>query len=378
MNITIISNSLNCGGAERQIVYLAGLIKSQGHIVNFLCVNTGDFYKKILESYGINANMTYANNFSIALRKKNVFVRSLYVLIAKIKLILFVSSLKSDIVISFLELSNRINCISSFIYHSKVITGERNAIEPNVNSLFWKYYKFLMRRSDYIVCNSELAKQMWERLEPSFKNKLVTIYNIIYKPNISLSSKYYIKNNGKLHIVVPASYDNSRKNYTGLVSALKKMPEKYWNKLHIDWYGNIITTIENSPEYNETLSVIRKKPYSEMISFHNKVENIGDKMNSADFVAIFSHVEGLPNGICEAMSIGKPIIMTMVSDYNQLVQDNGFLCESHDPQSICDCLIKAIESSVDEIEYMGKKSKEIFNSLFSLEASMYKWNKLFK
>lgn len=376
MKITLISNSLNCGGAERQIVYLAGLLKQQGHNICFVCINKGTFYEKILESYGLKANYQYAEQFSFALKKKHRIIRELYKLITKIKLIVFIATLKSDVTISYLELSNRINCISSLIHNCKVITGERNAIRPVTKSLAWRYYKFLMGRSDYIVCNSEVANKMWQEIVPSYAIKLKTIYNIVYKPIILQDIKYEVRKNGKLKIVVPASYDNTRKNYTGLVSALQLIPNKYKKSFHIDWYGNINTTIENSKVYNETMAIVRNNNLGEMISFHNKVSNIGEIMETADIVAIFSHVEGLPNGICEAMSLGKPIIMTKVSDYRMLVGSNGFLCESRDPRSICNCIIRAVNLSNQDILNMGKCSKEMFNSLFSVDASLIKWNSL--
>ena len=72
-------------------------------------------------------------------------------------------------------------------------------------------------------------------------------------------------------------------------------------------------------------------------------------MNAADFVALFSYVEGLPNAICEALALGKPIIMTRVSDYCSLVSDNVFLCETPEPLSIATSLKNAIKCDFSQI-----------------------------
>src|SRR5690606_7799081 len=98
------------------------------------------------------------------------------------------------------------------------------------------------------------------------------------------------------------------------------------------------------------------------------------KMNSADIVALFSKVEGLPNVICEGMMIGKPIIMSRVSDYALLVDNsNGFLCDWNNPHSIKDVLLKASNLSKDKIIELGNKSKEKAELLFSPNSILDKW-----
>ena len=53
MKILLLSNTLNCGGAERQMVYLAKFLKRDGFSVEFVCCNLGEYYEDLLRQDGI-------------------------------------------------------------------------------------------------------------------------------------------------------------------------------------------------------------------------------------------------------------------------------------------------------------------------------------
>ena len=90
-------------------------------------------------------------------------------------------------------------------------------------------------------------------------------------------------------------------------------------------------------------------------------------------------MEGLPNAICEGMMNGKPIIMTKVSDYADLVDDtNGVLCDWDNPESIKYALLDAMQWSVDELREKGINSKNKAENLFSSKVIMNQWIKLIR
>ena len=91
-------------------------------------------------------------------------------------------------------------------------------------------------------------------------------------------------------------------------------------------------------------------------------------------MALFSWLEGLPNVICEGMTIGKPIVMTRVSDYDVLIDEtNGFLCDWNDVESIKRVLIKVIHLDRDELLSMGNCSRQKAIELFSRERVINSW-----
>ena len=58
--------------------------------------------------------------------------------------------------------------------------------------------------------------------------------------------------------------------------------------------------------------------------------------------------------------LGKPIVMTRISDYIKMVDEhNGFLCDADNTLSIQQALIDASACSQEQIKEMGVVSREI-------------------
>lgn len=352
-NILFLSMGLGSGGAERQMVSLAIVLKNKGHDVSFVCYSKEIFYAQILEKENIPIYWKIADNAI----KRIYIIRS------------FIRKGKYDAVISFLATANFLNNVSAIGGKKwKVITGERSAKQATFTSPKGKIFAFFHRYSDSIVCNSKNAKSMWLRHYPQYKDKLITIYNYIKIDKVS--SGYQIRKNGKLHILISASY-RQLKNPLVLLKALVIMDQESKNKLAVQWYGNKYFKDSVSSECDK----LREK-YSlhNVIQFYDETKNIIEKMNESDIVALFSSVEGLPNSICEGLALGKPLIMTKVSDYNVLVDStNGFLCDSESPESIKSAIVSALNLSNKELIIMGQASKQKSENLFSSEKILKQW-----
>ncbi len=357
--ILFISPSLGSGGAERQMTTMACSLKEMGYHVEFLCFLQNNFYEHLLQKNDIIVNQIISSN--------------------KIKLLFlakkFIRNKNFDVVISFLEDANFINNFSALGGKTwKVITGERSAKESTFigvkNRLFCYFQKF----SDFIVCNSENAKRLWINNYPQYENKLKVIYNTITLQPIH--STYTPKRNDKLNIIIAASYQYL-KNPIGVIKALNLMTSSQRNMIHIDWYGNASSVI-SSKVYSECCDLIKEYGLSDIISLNEATSSVQDRMNEADIVALLSNVEGLPNTICEGLTIGKPIIMSYISDYDKLVDSsNGFLVEWDNYEEIKNIFVRASELSVTQLYELGKKSKEKAKILFSKQNTINQWISLF-
>lgn len=344
------------GGAERQIVTVALLMHEKGYNVGFLCYCEGNFYAPVLIERNIPIHWKVANNYL----KRMFLVRQ------------FIRNGNYDVVISFLETPNFLNNFSAIGGKSwKVITGERSAKESTFNSRRGKIFAWFQRYSDAIVCNSNNAKEMWMKYYPQYKNKLTTIYNTVTLPKIT--SEYIPKRDGKIHIIIAASYQYL-KNPIGLIKALALLNNEEREKIRVDWYGRKEVTKGNTKAYDEAKNIINQINLNNIISLNEETKDVANKMNEADFVALFSSVEGLPNTICEGMTLGKPIIMTQVSDYKVLVDNsNGFLCDWNNIESIKNVLIDAITLNETRLIEMGRISNKKAISMFSSNVIVEKW-----
>lgn len=349
------------GGAERQIVTVGCLLKDAGFDVEYLYYADGDFYAPILEEKQIPIKCKLLPNYL----KRMFYVRK------------FIRKGNYDAVISFLETPNFLNNFAAVGGKSwKVITGERSAQKRTFLSRKGKIFCWFQRYADYIVCNSDNAKKLWITYYPQYENKLVTIYNNVTLR--SVSSSYIPKRDGRVHIVVAASYQNV-KNAIGLVNALALLNEQERGKIHVDWYGKKVIAATGTKEYDDACNAIEKNGLQDVITLHEGTTEIHDRMNEADAVGLFSKYEGLPNAICEGMMLGKPIVMTRVSDYATLVDDsNGFLCDWDSSETIKNALLRLINLRKDELLEKGKNSKTRAERLFSKERIIKQWTDFIK
>lgn len=354
--ILFILPRLSSGGAERQAVTIAIQMKRLGYDVSFICYSDGDFFENSLSEVGIVVNRKVCNYL-----KRIVFVVN------------HIRKGRFDVVVSFMPTPNFLNCLAAaFRKRWKVISSERSASEDAILSRKGRLFSTFQRYADFIVCNSENAHQMWLRHYPQYKDKIRTIYNAVCLPQIT--SQYHPLLYNRVNIVVAATVYRT-KNPMGVVNAILLMSSEERSRIHIDWYGKSEAEIGDHSEYDNVIKAIEEGNIHDTITLHDATKNIADIMNASDCVGLFSRIEGLPNAICEAMMIGKPIIMSRCSDYSVLVEEgaNGFLCDWDSPESIKDALMRTSYISKDELSEMGKASKRKAEELFSPNRVVEQW-----
>lgn len=361
MKLLLFTSSLGSGGAERQLVNLAILFKERGFEVQFVVYHTADFYKHYL----------IKNNIPLTvLQEKNKLDR-----VFKVRK--FIRQSEANVVISFLEVSNFLACMSAIGGKRwKLITNERSAKQSTFVSKRGRFFAKFQRYSDLIVCNSYNAKDLWTKYYPKYAEKLSVVYNPVLLPPVR--SEYVPRRNGKLNVIVAASYQYL-KNPIGLIKALALLEQSHRKLIRIDWYGRKEVSVGNTRAYNDSVDLIKQFNLHDVIFLHNESKDITEKMNSADIVALFSFVEGLPNAVCEGMTLGKPIMMSRVSDYKVLVDEsNGFLVNADNPQSIKEALLKALSLNDESLLKLGNVSKARAGSLFSSENIVSQWVECFE
>lgn len=346
MNILFLIDNLGSGGAQRQVATLAPLLQERGNRVTVATYFKQNFFATKLVECNVSIICINRSNYITRIFAVRKYIREG----------------KFDAVISFLDNPDFMNCFAALGGKKwKVITSERSAKEESFSNKKHKLIAWFKRFSDTIVCNSENAKNLWIKYYPEYKLKLKVIYNAVTV--ISLNKQYTPKANGKMHFVVAASFQYL-KNPLNVITAISQLGDLK-NKIELDWYGNHNSGKEVIQCYNECQNMIEELGLQDIVKLHEPTSAITEIMQQADCIGLFSHLEGLPNVICEAMTLSKPIIMSRVSDYSKLVDlANGFLCDCDDINSIANafrCMIKKNESELLE---MGKASKIKSEQLF--------------
>lgn len=361
MKILCVIDSLGSGGAQRQLVTLAKLFKRRGDDVRFLTYAPFDFFLEDLSSEHIPVYTIPPVSYGRRIYEVRKYIRQG----------------DQDIVLSFLDTPNFLSCFAAIGGKRwKLVISERSNNESYFRGWRYKIQKYFARYADAIVCNSVAARAVWEKYYPGYQSKLATIHNTVMLP--SLPVRYTPLKDGKLHLVVAASY-RYLKNTDGLIEAINLLTPLEKEKLVVSWYGNIGSGPEGGPAYKAANEKIRRYKLENSLYLYPATKEILTRMAEADAVGLFSKREGLPNTICEAMRLSKPVVMTRVSDYSLLVDgQNGFLCDSEDPASIRDALRSLLRLSAGQLLEMGNASLVKSLDLFDSAVITEKWITLFR
>lgn len=349
-------DNLGSGGAQRQLVNIGVGLLRRGYEVEFLVYDSDDFFADTLNRHHIPITHLLTRTYWQRVLRVTGYLRRF----------------KGEAVIAFLEVPGFLACLAHIGRPRwKLITNELSAKSSTFTARRNRFMNLFERFSDAKVCNSQNARAMWENHYPQFKGKYRTIYNPVAIPeDLVLEHRY--KADGILHMVVLASYQEL-KNPVRLVRALSRLSAEERARLRIDWYGQTQMEHSNTAVYDQVVRMIHESHLEKTIGMNGETHEAYGIMAQADMVGLFSTVEGLPNAICEAMTIGRPILMSRVSDHHVLADGNGILCDPESTVSIADALRQAIGKSPEELAAMGKRSAEKAAALFAKDQLIERW-----
>jgi len=102
------------------------------------------------------------------------------------------------------------------------------------------------------------------------------------------------------------------------------------------------------------------------IRYFGSTKDIRPFLQEADVFVLPSYREGMPRAILEAMAMGKPIVTTNVAGCRDTVQHekNGLLVTVRDSINLGEAMLKMYHLSKEELDKMGKRSRELVLSKF--------------
>lgn len=88
--------------------------------------------------------------------------------------------------------------------------------------------------------------------------------------------------------------------------------------------------------------------------------------------------EGFPNVVAEAMSCGKPCVVSDVGDSNMLVADSGLCVRPGKPEDLAQAVEQMLEKSAAERAKLGEKARQRIAENFSLEKMAHAYSTLYR
>ena len=352
--IILFTDSLVGGGAQRQLVGLAQLLKVQGYDVTVLTYHKNEFYLPFLEEN--NIKYVYLN------KAENKFLRIP-------QIISYIRKEKPDTLIAYQETPSLIAAIAKLMMRKiNVIVSERNTTQKI--GLNEKVRFFLFRWVDKIVPNSYSQENFIKFRYPKLTKKIKTITNFVDIDKF----QYVPKAKGDTTLIVVAATIFESKNTLGFIDALKTVRDRGLN-FKVKWFGRSELYMDYLQACYEKIKKYNLEGHIELL---DKTREIHKEYINADYVCLPSFYEGTPNVICEAMSCGRPIICSNICDNPIYVQEqvNGYLFNPTKTEEIANALQKAIETVSDGYTTLCKNSRTLAEEKLSKNIFIKKYTEI--
>jgi glycosyltransferase involved in cell wall biosynthesis len=198
----------------------------------------------------------------------------------------------------------------------------------------FRKHSFLLRKfADGIITNTTSIKELYELKGWVDKDFTRVIYNGIIATNNVPSYNFSEKFPGK-RIILTIGRLAMQKGYFHLIDAISLLNEQHNDLMFV--------VLGDGRLRNRLLSYARKKGVADRIHFEGFVENVVPYLKSCELFVLPSLYEGMSNAAMEAMSYGKPVILTNVNGARELIpdQDKGILIPPGNPEAIAQAVIR--------------------------------------
>ncbi|WP_048766257.1 glycosyltransferase [Streptococcus cristatus] len=352
MRITFTCNNLNNGGAERVICNLANQMVKDGFDVRIICLKVmPSFYYPLddkVEVIEIDKKNTTRKSF---VKRKIIGILNLYKLIQSIK--------GSTCVISFYSRQNCYSILACRLLNIKIICSERDHFFLNdgkVNEILRRIFYPL---SDGFIHQTNWA-QCYLRQHCNIRCRDVVIHNPLWITEFPerTPQKGYILSVGRL---------DKQKNYSGLINAFAEVHKVLpYTSLHIFGEGPLKEQLKK-----QCLDL----GIQDSVVFEGISKNIVKEYVKADIFTLFSHGEGYPNVLLEALALGVPSIASdsPVGGPREMIENNvnGLLIPCSDEKTLADSILYLLQNDERKNRFSSKsisiretnEFKKIYNQI---------------
>lgn len=355
--ITCFTESLGGGGAEHQMVILAGMLAEKGYDVTLVT------YATLPDHYDTPEGVKRFDVGSTRLTGKNVKA-----LMKLLKVFLYFIRLKTDCIVSYRQCAN-IRVLIPMFFRSrkiKVICSDRNT-SLRLSLQHKLLLNGLYKRADYIVPNSITQASFIANQKPHLQPKIRTIHN--YTDLYQFRASAIPEDTTIIKIAIFSRYSN-QKNPIGFAKAIKELKGKTTRQFEVHWYGAQDGDINGfNNEYLNIKKKIEELIIEKTLILHPAVKNPSLLMGDFHAICLPSLYEGFSNSVAEGICCGKPMLVSDVSDNSIMVHEgeNGFLFDPKQSDSICDAFMKFFNLSLEDMQEMSRTSRKIAEGLFDKE-----------
>lgn len=321
MKLLFIIDSLGSGGAQRQMVTLAAGLAARGHHVEIFTYYDEDHFAHVAQRAGVVLHVqAKSSRFSL---QPVVALRSLF------------RQGRFDCALAFLETPSvyaelaRLGCSGP-----PLVVSERFCYSEA--SLGWKgrAKQEMHRLADWITVNSYHQKETMVRMFPWMASRISVIWNGVDADHFS-QQDLPVPEAGTLRVQVLASLAR-KKNPLGLAKAIIICRDRYGLRVEVNWAGRFASTGDGLLAKDETMACLIESGAADAWTWAGEIRDVRPLIAECDAVIHPSFAEGLPNAVCEALSCGRPVLVSDIGDHSRLVDGghNGYLFDPNDAEDM--------------------------------------------
>jgi GalNAc-alpha-(1->4)-GalNAc-alpha-(1->3)-diNAcBac-PP-undecaprenol alpha-1,4-N-acetyl-D-galactosaminyltransferase len=341
MKIAFTCNRLGLGGAERVICNFANKMVTDGNDAQIICLDILEgFHYFIEENVKIVQLDEGYKKRSGALSRKIAGLKNLWKLFVNLK------KEKPDVVISFYTRQNCYSILVCKILGIPIIAAERDHFFINDSRINRLLRKIFYPKADGFIHQTEWARTY-------LREHCGIIREDIVLPNPIWIEEYPVRNPISKNVISVGRLEE-QKNYKGLFRAFKLVNEVIPDAT-LNIYGEGIQ--------REELEILSNNlGLEKSIILRGSTSKILDCYAQADVFVLFSHGEGYPNVLMEALAVGVPSIASNcpIGGPADMIVDgeNGILVSLENEKELASKLIKLLNDE-NLKSYLSRNAKNI-------------------
>lgn len=345
MKILCVVDHFGSGGAQRQIVNLAIGLAARGHNVDFFVYHKEhNFFEHLLEEKNIRI-------YKIDIHKTSIpsFLKALIQIITK-------NEYKA--VISYLAIPSALcEIIKPFNGKHKLLVSERSNFLDEKSMLKSIMLRLLHTFSDHVICNSYTQASWIRKKFPWLKRKTVSIHNGY---DIALYQQRTISKTTHSGLsLIGIGRLSPEKNIECLIHALVLFHQRNGWCPNVKWVGSLTHSADQAYVNRLKVLLLQYSAVNEQWLFAGELSSVNDLISGSHALVLPSLYEGLPNVLCEALLLGRPVIASDVCDMPQLITNhyNGFLFNPHSSAALMSCIETLVRMPEDEYRLMCSNAR---------------------
>lgn len=367
MKISFLIRSLDCGGAERQLVALARGLQQQGCLVIVAVFYSGGLLEKDLHGAGVKIH---------SLDKKGRWDIIGFIW----RLIIFIYYQRPDVLHGYLGTSNIITVLLKPLFpRIRMVWGVR-ASNMDLSRYDWlarlsyRIECWLSRFADKIIVNS-FAGRNYALMKGFPGNKMIVI------PNGIDTERFYPDSNARRRVRLDWGMTEKEVVF-GLVGRLDPMKDhptflRAAALLTREIGGVYFVCVGGGPdEYcRELQTLARTLGITDRLIWAGARMDMTAVYNALDILSSSSYGEGFPNVIGEAMSCGVPCVVTDVGDSACIVGNTGVVVPARSPEELAEGFKVMLERLKGNRKSISEEVRKRIIMEFGLEVLVQKTSK---